>query len=269
MRWIPRFAGKLAGGLLGYSLTGWPGMVIGALLGHSFDLRRDSLWQIGPRLFARRRLARDERLFRDHLFTCLGHLARLDGQVTPEAIEAAEKLFRQFKLNSNERNIAIHCFNLGKLPNTDPEPLVRQVCQRYASSPARRLEWISNCLPLVFAGDGPRKAQLQTLRHWLPLLKIQPQAFERLLQPYLRAAKQTQKPPTPKTSPLHEAYLQLGVQPGCSYDTARKAYRKLMSQYHPDKLESQQLTDYQRRQGKARAQGIQQAWAEIKKHLKK
>ena len=63
---------------------------------------------------------------------------------------------------------------------------------------------------------------------------------------------------------LRDAYAILGVSADVSDADAKKAYRKQMSQHHPDKLAAKGLPPEMMNMAKEKAQEIQQAWELIK-----
>ncbi len=67
---------------------------------------------------------------------------------------------------------------------------------------------------------------------------------------------------------LREAYGLLGVAPDVDDAALKKAYRKLMSQHHPDKLVSKGLPEEMMEVAKQKAQEIQAAYDLIRKARK-
>lgn len=60
---------------------------------------------------------------------------------------------------------------------------------------------------------------------------------------------------------LADAYAILGVEYGTSKDECKKAYRKLMAMYHPDKLAG--FTGWRKEQMEAESKLITVAWGTI------
>ncbi|MFP1496660.1 co-chaperone DjlA [Escherichia coli] len=71
--------------------------------------------------------------------------------------------------------------------------------------------------------------------------------------------QQTQRGPT-----LEDACNVLGVKPTDDATTIKRAYRKLMSEHHPDKLVAKGLPPEMMEMAKQKAQEIQQAYELIK-----
>lgn len=270
---IPTFAGKATGALLGFFWGGWVGMALGIMLGHSFDYHRSSLFVLLARLPKGRLPKPSERIFRQALFICLGHLAKQDGRVSPQEIAAAEKLFKRMKLKQKERQEAIHWFNQGKLATANIDQQLEQVGKRYATRKARRLDFLDQLLQMAYADGGPRDSQLRRLEEFLPLLHISQSEFDRLHRRLREArgfASQGERQQGYTRSSAQEvnlvsAYRTLGLNSSASNHEIKLTYRRLMSQNHPDKLMAQGLTERALEKAKFRAQEIQQAYALLKK----
>ncbi len=65
-------------------------------------------------------------------------------------------------------------------------------------------------------------------------------------------------------SQLENAYTILGITPDASWDDVRRAHKKMMLKYHPDRLASQELSEEGKRRSNEMAQKIQAAYALIK-----
>jgi DnaJ like chaperone protein len=132
---------------------------------------------------------------------------------------------------------------------------------------------------MAYADGGPKVAQLDRLKSFLPLLDISPVDFERLhrrireqkgfndkeQKHYTYKGQKQRSQPQPS---LLTAYRTLGLNVDASAEDIKKTYRKLMSQNHPDKLMAQGLTERALEKAKERAQEIQQAYALLKKAQK-
>jgi DnaJ like chaperone protein len=63
---------------------------------------------------------------------------------------------------------------------------------------------------------------------------------------------------------LQQSYAALGLKEDASAQEIKKAYRKLVSQYHPDKLVSQGLPEEMMEMSKKRVREINAAYDKIK-----
>ncbi len=71
-----------------------------------------------------------------------------------------------------------------------------------------------------------------------------------------------------KDASLHEAYALLGIKPDATDAEVKKAYRKLMSQHHPDKLVSKGLPEEMMVLAKEKTQQIRKAYETIRNQRK-
>ncbi|MGE4396831.1 MAG: DnaJ domain-containing protein, partial [Sulfurimonas sp.] len=67
---------------------------------------------------------------------------------------------------------------------------------------------------------------------------------------------------------IGDAYKLLGVNENDSMDVIKKAYRKLIREYHPDIIKSQGKDDAYMQEATAKTQEINQAYEMIKAHRK-
>ena len=64
---------------------------------------------------------------------------------------------------------------------------------------------------------------------------------------------------------LADAYAALGVAESASDAEVKKAWRRLMSQYHPDKLIAEGMPEDMVKMATERTQEIQSAWEQVRK----
>ena len=63
---------------------------------------------------------------------------------------------------------------------------------------------------------------------------------------------------------IDQAYAKLGLQSSASDSEVKKAYRRLVSQYHPDKLVSHGLPEEMMEMAKVRVREVNRAYDQIK-----
>ena len=73
------------------------------------------------------------------------------------------------------------------------------------------------------------------------------------------------KSATPDTRSLADAYAALGVEESTSDRDVKQAWRRLMSQYHPDKLIAEGMPEDMVKMATERTQDIQNAWEQVRK----
>ncbi|MDP7661274.1 MAG: TerB family tellurite resistance protein, partial [Gammaproteobacteria bacterium] len=130
------WAGKLVGATLGYVVSGGNiiGIAIGALVGHQFDRGLSIGDRVGHSAGGGRFSAAERQaVFFETTFLVMGYVAKADGRVTEEEIQAARAVMHRMQLRPEAVRQAINLFTEGKQPETDIEPRVsrlRQACGR-------------------------------------------------------------------------------------------------------------------------------------------
>ncbi|WP_431686972.1 co-chaperone DjlA [Hahella sp. NBU794] len=110
-------------------------------------------------------------------------------------------------------------------------------------------------------GPATRNA-LEILRQGLGVSRSE---FEYIFQEILKARRQQGYS---HRAPLSDAYRTLGVSENADAQQIKQAYRRLMNQFHPDKLMARGASKKEVERAKEVAQQIQQAYAQIKSTLK-
>ena len=260
--------GKLLGGAFGYMLGGPLGALIGASFGHNFDrgLGRAASGRFDPGDQERVQTA-----FFTALFSVMGHLAKADGKVTEDEIQLARDVMTRMSLNAEMRKAAIRLFGEGKQADFPFEEVLEQFrseCQRRRNLMRMFVEIL---LHAAYA-DGevhPReRAMLDEVRQRLGFSQQEFKHLEALVRNarhFGAGAYTTQESVSPQQA-LREAYEILGVSPSSTDAEVKKAYRRLMSQHHPDKLVSKGLPDEMIRLATEKTQEIKRAYDLVKKH---
>jgi DnaJ like chaperone protein len=253
MFWI----GKIIGALLGYASWGWFGAVIGLLLGHWFDtgLAR-TRYGLGD-------LKRVHEVFFRTTFRVMGHVCKVDGQVTEAEIAAAESVMRQMNLPPERRRAAIEHFQAGKAADFDLDAALdefRSVCRGHLYLVRMFLETqIQAALADGHVAEGERRVLLHIARR----LGLSESDYQRLEAFLTGSYQRTHAGPT-REDGLRAAYRELGVTPDASDTEVKRAYRKLMSEHHPDKQVAKGLPEEMVKLAHERTQEIQAAYEMVK-----
>lgn len=263
---IPRnWWGKIIGGVLGLFRGGISGAIIGAVVGHIFDRIFNAVTGVS---------GTQESFFRA-LFSTLGHISKADGRVTPVEIRAAETLMQRMQISAEERKRAIGFFNEGKRIGFNLEEALRPFLKHSVVRPDLRQMFMEIVLDASFADGNLNDAELNVLVRLATMLRIPGHLFNAMLQ--ARQFAPGQQGPGQGYGPgagrrgsvaaqgaLTQAYAKLGLKDGASNSDVKKAYRKLVSQYHPDKLISRGLPEEMMEVAKTRVREINTAYDQIK-----
>jgi DnaJ like chaperone protein len=260
--------GKLVGGAFGYMLGGPLGAVLGAALGHRFDKglterpEDDGSWGPGDQ-------ERVQTAFFTATFSVLGHLAKVDGRVSPDEIKLAENLMEQMALSSEMRQTAIRLFREGKSDNFPLDDVViqfRQECHRRQTLIQMFLEIQ---IQAAYADGNMDPQEESLLLHICNLLNIPEFTFRRLermvqAQSHYAGTGRQKAPPRSQGISLNDAYAILTVSADASDKEVKQAYRRLISQHHPDKLVSKGLPEEMMKIAAKKTDEIKKAYERIK-----
>ncbi|MBN2872432.1 MAG: co-chaperone DjlA [Halothiobacillaceae bacterium] len=254
MSWI----GKLAGAGIGYWIFGWVGAGVGALLGHFLDRFIGRVKRVGGRLLE------VQSTFFETTFTVLGYVCKADGQVTQAEIRTAEQIMTQMRLTQSRRREAIEAFNRGKATDFDPEPTIRTFVRVCGSQPALLRVFLEIQIQAAFADGQIAATEREALMRIAQALGLTDADFARLEA--LLAGHYQRGPGAPTTAEaLENAYQALGVTRSATDAELKRAYRKLMSEHHPDKLIAKGLPDSMIELAKERSQEIQNAYETVRR----
>jgi len=245
------------GAILGVIFGGLSGLLIGGVIGYatSWALRRSILGSL--------RVVQSDLI--DTTFAVMGAVCKADRVVTRDEIKIVEQVFTMLRLNAEQREQAKAAFNRGKQPEFDLDAAV----DRFAAISHRRTPLVQLFLQLqcmAIAADGrvdpAEHAMLVRIAQRLGLGEREVAQLEALL----RAGGGG--PSTPGAEPagdrLADAYAALGISPEASPAEIKRAYRKLISQNHPDKLAARGLPESMRAVAEERSRELNAAYDLIK-----
>lgn len=269
-----QYWGKVVGVVIALFMGGgfW-GAVLGLLIGHFFDKARSRkmAW------FANQR--ERQTLFFATTFEVMGHLTKSKGRVTEADIQVASLFMDRMNLHGESRSAAQQAFRVGK---TDNYPL-RDKMRQFRSVCFGRFDLIRMFLEIqiqaAFADGSLHPSErevLYVIAEELGISRLQFDQFLRMMQGGAQFGggsqqqsygqrggnagwQQAQRGPT-----LEDACNVLGVKATDDAATVKRAYRKLMSEHHPDKLVAKGLPPEMMEMAKQKAQEIQKAWELIK-----
>lgn len=266
------------GKLLGVIAAVWVGAgfwggVLGLIVGHMIDTARHTKRSRG---FFTDQQTRQTLFFRT-TFQVMGHLTKSKGRVTEVDIQVASLFMDRLQLHGEARLAAQQAFREGKQSQF---PL-RETLQQLRSTCFGRFDLIRMFLEIQFQAafaDGslhPNEREvLSVIAEELGISQAQFNQFINMMEGGRQFGshgqgaggrssyggyQQTQRGPT-----LDDACKVLGVSPGDDMITIKRAYRKLMSEHHPDKLLAKGLPPEMMEMAKEKTQEIQAAYDLIK-----
>lgn len=253
---ISRFAGKFLGGLLGLVFLGPLGLLIGVILGHLFDQRLAANYRVSDLT---------GNAYAKALFLVLGKIAKADGVVSDREIATARQIMTQFGVFGQAKKQAIALFYQGKRGDFSLDDTLRDMLIFIKGNHLRLLHFF-NCLMKMAYIHGeidPNTSQL--LREIAEKLNIRVNLnyYDSIFGNFHQQYQQHYHAAPPPRSSLKDAYAVLGISEEASMEEVKRAYRKLMSQYHPDKLMSQGLSEAEMQKATEKVQKIREAYERI------
>jgi len=173
-------------------------------------------------------------VFFQTVFTLMGKLAKADGRVSEVEIAHVEKFMAQLNMSPKNRKKAISHFQTGAKPEYQIDTLLEKFLSVTASSPN-----LKQMLMVMLQGQdqfaGGHYQQGGSASNYRSV------------------------------DAVAAAYQALGVSKDDSDAEIKKAYRRLVREYHPDKLMGQGLPEAMIKEATERSQEIQTAYDTIKK----
>jgi DnaJ like chaperone protein len=251
---------KLIGFIAGYYFFGFFGALFGLFIGSLIDRTR----AYGPGALNPLQNAHRQAVFLETLFISMGKLAKADGRVSQQEIDHTEAFMRKLGMTAAHRQQAIAWFKQGADPAFD----IGQTYQRFMSvcGQTRNLKYVLMVYLTVMAlADGElHPAEEAVLFDIAGRVGYDRTTYQQLLDMVLNQSRFAQGKTT-SADALDDAYKALGVTKDSSDQEIKRAYRKQMSQYHPDKLIGQGLPEDMIAMATEQSKEIQQAYDLIKK----
>ncbi len=257
------------GALLGFQLGGFLGALIGYFVGDLLA-RRCSVF-FTPRVDAETQ-AQIESCFFTSVFSLMGCLAKVDGRISKEEVAQTEEFMTRMGLTSEHRRQAIELFKEGAASDFDLQTCLQGFMQLCGQLPNLKQLLLVHLISVALADRVLDEAEEQLLWQVAEAMGYSRQAFTQLMS-MIKAQNAfgggyQQAGADHSQGELALAYQALGVSADESDKDLKRAYRRLMSEYHPDKLIGQGVPEDMVREATERSQEIQAAYDLIRRSRK-
>lgn len=260
----------LVGALIGLAVNGWRGALIGGL----------AVWALLPlvgRLLLGAAVAKVKQLqgrFVDATFSVMGAVCKADGRVSAEEIRAAEAMFQRLNLDEAGRETARAAFNRGKSADFDLDAEVARFAEATRRQPVFRQIFLQVQVSAVAADGGVHPAEHAMLTRIARGLGMSERDVA-MLEAMMRGDGDGFGPPgggaghadrdLRRPGALEDAYSVLGVPADTSDAELKRAYRRLMSENHPDKLAAKGMPESMRALAEEKTRRITAAYQLIER----
>jgi DnaJ like chaperone protein len=234
------------------------GALLGAAAGHQFDKQEST-----PS--GKDRAERLQTAFFTATFSVLGHVSKADGQVSRDEIRLAAQVMDHLSLSPHLRELARHLFSKGKDADFPLDDVLKQLAGETRSRNLLRM-FVEFQVFAAYADGQVHHAERQILERisaHLGFNASELRQIEALVQAEIQ--HDFSGPRTSQSRSLAAAYTLLGIADSVDNAAVKRAYRRLMSQHHPDKLVSQGLPEEMMKLATAKAQEIKGAYECVKK----
>lgn len=266
--------GKFLGAFFGYLAGGTIGAMFGILVGNLFDKGLASHFANPHLLYHSEKRKAVQKIFFEATFSVMGYIAKADGRVTEQEINMAKLLMDEMRLDSEQKNLAKRFFNEGKQSSFKLEYLLSHL-QKACRENRELLKLFVDIQYRASQVDGLTTKKIHALDIIFSRLGFAPlhkqyrfyedfsyTAYQNYQQHQDRSKQQQQQhqqneydSSSSSSSQRHyykaqsslnnldHAYALLEVTPETNKQEIKKAYRRLLSRNHPDKLIAQGLPE--------------------------
>lgn len=261
--------------ILGYIYYGFWGALFGFFLGAwlagRFSRSSAGVFGVNPKTRQQR-----QSVFIKTLFLLMGKLAKADGRISEAEIAHAEAFMKQLGMTAEHRQEAIRLFKQGAKPEFVIDEAINEFKATSGGSKNLKQMLVMYLLGAALADGEMAPVEQDLLREIALKLGFSEQSFNQLLMMiqaqsqfagggYHQGAGGYRSGAASSASSLSSAYQALGVGKDVSDSVLKKTYRKLMSEFHPDRLIGQGLPEDMIKVATERSKEIQAAYDLIKK----
>ena len=202
------------------------------------------------------------------LFVALvAKVAKADGKV--DALEAQligimfDDISAVFPEPKKTKEILKEIFNQEKERPDNLQEVARTLGLSIKRDRAKQHQFMGFLIQLAFVDGEVSKEEENILSTIAEAFEFDPNSYHAIFDQFEKMIHNIK----PKAN-INDAYKLLGVNENDELDVIKKAYRKLIRQYHPDIIKSQGKDDAYMQEATAKTQEINQAYEMIKAHRK-
>ncbi|XOB61248.1 DnaJ domain-containing protein [Campylobacterota bacterium DY0563] len=198
-----------------------------------------------------------------HFIALVAKVAKADGRVHELEAQLIGMMFddisKVFNEKTKARDIMKAIFNEEKQSIEDTKEIAKSLNELLGKSIIKRRQYVSFLIQLAYIDSGINSDEEKLLRDIVQELNIPADVYDTIVNSFENKMKNRTQ-----TMSESEAYKILGVKESDDMNTIKKAYRKLIRQYHPDIISSQEKDESYMEEATAKTQEINQAYQVIK-----
>lgn len=172
-------------------------------------------------------------------FAAMGRLAKIDGRIHEAEINLASKVMQHLKLDTEQKKLAIRLFNDGKQSDFNLDVVLNRFYRQCKHRVSVLQIFIEIQLQTAFADGAINEKEQALLKKMCKRLDVSESIFNRIERRVRKKNLTGETIPRanpPKAMSLSKACSMLEVSRWSSKEDIKKAYRRLMGKYHPDRM---------------------------------
>ena len=248
--------GKLIGGAAGMALGGPIGAILGLAAGHGVDKVRKF-----DAIESNNNFSKDqkEQIFATSVIALAAKLAKVDGKITDSEILVFKKIF---EFPAEDEKAISDIFNSAKKNINDYKDIAEQVFEVFKFDKELLFELLNSLFSIAYAdGELHPKEQLM-LSEISNIFKFSNKEFESIRNIFESKVSKN-------NTMINKYYKILGLQENANLEEVSNQYRKLVKEYHPDRLQGMGLPKEFIELANQKLTAINKAYNEIKNEKKK
>lgn len=247
--------GKILGAFFGFLSAGATGAIFGLLVGNFFDRGLSNYFTNPLFLYFNEKRDAVQKIFFEATFSIMGYIAKADGRVTEQELNMARLIMSEMHLNHEQKLLAMHLFNEGKHAKFDLNSKLGEL-QKTCKDNRDLLKVFIDIQYQAAKIDGLSAKKIQVLDIIFSHLGFMPfhqqyRFYEDFGTNYSQESPNSHKSQSsssesyssyskynykPSKTNLDYAYALMEVTPAATKQEVKRAYRRLLSRNHPDKL---------------------------------
>jgi len=271
---IGGFLGFLLGSFVGGPLFGIIGAVIGSSLGRGL-----SITQSRGGFGSQSQTTGADNLFFVSLFSMLGKMAKADGQVSDSEMNTVKQFMtRDLNLDPMLQAQAMNIFNNAQTSPESFEQYAQQFYMRFRNRPQFIQLMVDALVRVAYADNKVHPAEQHLLESAVRIFRVTSYTYESIKNRYSSGSRysgggssyQSSSSSGSSYSSSYSSnsnlnYAILDCTSSSSDSEVKKAYRKKVSEFHPDKIAAKGLPAEFTKFANDKFREIQEAYEEIKK----
>lgn len=262
--------GKCIGAFFGFLIAGPLGALLGLLVGNFFDRGLVEHFSKPFWFYYAEKDTRIRETFLKSTFLLFGYIAKTDGRVSEQAIFAAKQTMQRMQLKSQEKKQAQAYFTQGKQKGFDLKEILKQLGDAISQKPTLIRLFIETQYQFV-RETGLTEKKIQVINALLKTFRLAPLYEQQHVRDdfnwsnYSHRQSSSQQSYTTASSnqSLILSYQTLGLTSSATQSEVKRAYRRLISVNHPDKLIAKKASEQLIKKANEKTQQIRRAYEHI------